>query len=447
MKKRMLGTFLLLGLVAGIVAVPSPAGALQHLMYIDEVFGGVGYAPGADFIELRMYSGNQGSVDDHVVTTYSADGNLLDTATFTSNVANEQQGDSILIATDEAENLFQVTADLPVNTLNIPTDGRACFGPSTTSHFDCVTWGDYAGPSPQSPINNPEGMIAGASFRRVYGTNGIDGSDDHDNNVRDFLINTPDPRNNNDDSFNASQRIKFGPSSINVSEVELQVDVPVTRLGDTTGAVDFLFSMVPGTAEGTDFNDASGIKTFGTGQNGFDIDVTFPDNSIFEGPETINLTMRGPTSPAFLAMPVNSRIILTDFEDDEEPPTSEITKPEHRGTYGRSNLGSIRGTSDDGVGVVDVVKVALRQTRTDGSCKWFNGNRFVSRSCSNKLFVEDNAAADGDWNLNLGDPLAKSVGTNVKFYTAYSRATDSGVPSNTEVGFETGRNSNRFEIN
>ena len=445
MRNRKIRSLLLIGLVAVITYAPGPARGDQHSMVIDEVFGGVGYSPDAQFIELRMKTSGQNRVTDSDLTIFDEDGTQLISYPLTQDVTNGLTGDSVLIGTFDAEQLFDMDVDFQVS-LNLPTSGRACFGSSASSFYDCVTWGSYTGTAPQNPVNDPEGLIAGASFRRVYGNNGIDFDDDHNDNQLDFIIDTPDPRNNNRDSFNASQRIKFGPSSISVSEVELQVDVPVTRLGDTTGAVDFLFSMTPGTAEGNDFNDASGIKTFGTGQNSFDIDVTFPDNSIFEGPETINLTMREPTSPAFLAMPVNSKIILTDFEDDEDPPTSEITKPDHRASYRPSRLGSIRGISDDGVGVVDEVEVALRQKRTNGSCKWFNGNRFVNDPCGDKRFINTTTSPDGDWRRSLGDPLPKSKGTKVKFYTAYSRAIDSGVPANTETTFTIGRNANKFEI-
>jgi hypothetical protein len=212
--------------------------------------------------------------------------------------------------------------------------------------------------------------------------------------------------------------------------------------------VDFLFSTIEGTADiPSDFSDATGIETFGDAVSNVDLEVTLgADNSVFEGPETINLTMRGPTSPAFLAAPVNSQIIITDYEDDTDPPTSEITKPEHRERYGLGMM-TIEGTADDGPGSIDKVKVALRQKRTDGSCKWFNGNSFVWKACSKKIFLDANCCIGDTWRKPLGTTLAPSVRTNIKFYTAYSKAFDSALPvSNKETGFETGRNANRFDI-
>jgi Calx-beta domain len=448
-KRRLINSILLVALVAGVAVVPTPAAASEHLMYIDEVFGGVGYATDIDFIELRMYSGGQTDVAGTSVTIFDNSGAEIDEEQITndSGITNGASGASILMATEAAEDHFDMAADFARN-ISLPPSGRACFGPSDTSFYDCVSWGNYTGASPQTPANNPEGMVQGASFRRTYGSNGIDGGDDHNDNQRDFIINTPDPRNNNGDTFDADQRIKFASSADTVPEnIGSPFAVPAHRLGDTTGAVDFLFSMTNGTAEGSDYTDASGIKTFADGISGIDILVTVDDNSTFEGPETINMTMRGPTSPAFLASPVNSRLTITDFEDDEDPPSSEITKPEHDQSYKPSRLGKLRGTSDDGVGVVDVVKAALRQTRTDGSCKWFNGNRFVNGACGDKKLINSETEQNGDWSLALGDPLKKSVGTNVRFYTVYSKAKDSANPAaNVESGFEKGRNSNKFEI-
>jgi hypothetical protein len=445
--KRLIGSVALVFLVAGLVLVPGPASASQHNMYIDEIFGGVGYAPNAQFLELRMWNGGQQFVNGADVTTFDNDGTQVATEAFTADEGNGTQGASILVGTAEAATLFGVPLDLEFDDPFLSPSGKACFGSSTSSFYDCVTWGDYIGPQPQSPVNNPEGLVQGASFRRTYGSNGIDGTDDHNDNERDFIIDTPDPRNNNNATFAANQRIKFASSADTVPEnIGSQFAIAASRLGDATGTVDFLFSMTNGTAEGNDYTDVSGFKSFGNGMSSMDILVTVADNSTFEGPETINMTMRGPTSPAFLATPVNSTLTITDFEDDEDPPTSEITKPEHGQSYRPSRLTRLRGTSDDGVGVVDVVKVALRQTRTDGSCKWFNGNRFVNGPCGDKKFINAATQQNGDWSRGLGDPLKKSVGTNVRFYTAYSRATDSGIPANTETGFETGRNANRFEI-
>jgi hypothetical protein len=62
--------------------------------------------------------------------------------------------------------------------------------------------------------------------------------------------------------------------------------------------------------------------------------------------------------------------------------------------------------------------------------------------------VDANCCIGDTWRKPLGTTLAPSVRTNIKFYTAYSKAFDSALPvSNKEIGFETGRNSNRFEIN
>jgi Calx-beta domain len=445
---RLVKSVVLVALIAGMIGMPGPAEATQHNMYIDEIFGGVGYAPTAQFLELRMWSGGQNNVLGADVTTFDGNGAQVATEEFADDAINGAKGSSILVGTAAAEDLFDVPLDLEFDTDFLTQSGKACFGPSTSSFYDCVTWGNYTGSQPQSPANNPEGLVQGASFHRTYGNNGIDGTDDHNNNRRDFLLDTPTPRNNNGLIFVASQRIRFSGDPVAFPETTLAtIEIPIVRGPDTTGPVDVSFATSNGTAEGNDYTDADDIVTFSNGVGNVNVGVNLNNNDQFEGPETVILTIRGPTSPAYLGRPMNSRITITDFEDDEESPTSRITKPDHGQSYKPSRLGKLRGTSDDGVGVVDVVKVALRQTRTDGSCKWFNGNRFVNRACGNKMFVDSATEPNGDWGLSLGDPLKKSAGTNVRFYTAYSKAHDSGIPAaNVETGFDTGRNANRFEI-
>jgi len=142
-----------------------------------------------------------------------------------------------------------------------------------------------------------------------------------------------------------------------------------------------------------------------------------------------------------LDFPMNARIRITDYEDDDEAPRSRVRRPDHGESYPRAMLMVIKGTSNDGVGDISGVKMGLRKTMTNGTCRWYNGNGFVQQPCSNKRFVNANGAEQ--WKKNVG-LLAKSVGTNVKFYTAFSQAKDLG--DNSETGFEKGRNSNRFEI-
>ncbi|MEA2446999.1 MAG: hypothetical protein QOK47_636, partial [Actinomycetota bacterium] len=125
---------------------------------------------------------------------------------------------------------------------------------------------------------------------------------------------------------------------------------------------------------------------------------------------------------------------------DNEAPVSRIVKPTDSETYKASKLTTWTGTAQDATDVT-AVKLALRMAKTGGGCAWFNGSKFVMRSCSKKLFFD---TVTGEYWSFDAPRLKPSIGTKIKHYVLFTRATDS--LGNTETSFERGRNSNLFEI-
>jgi hypothetical protein len=126
---------------------------------------------------------------------------------------------------------------------------------------------------------------------------------------------------------------------------------------------------------------------------------------------------------------------------DTTPPVSRIVKPADKKTYSASQLKAWTGTAQDADSEVAGVELALRATKKSGACVWFNGSRFVARSCAKRLFF---TTVEGEqWSFNA-PALKPSNGTKTKFYTLFSRASDS--LGNTESAFDRGRNSNLFDI-
>ena len=124
------------------------------------------------------------------------------------------------------------------------------------------------------------------------------------------------------------------------------------------------------------------------------------------------------------------------------PPTTELTKPIAGRTYPESKTGTFRGSATDPSGPITEVEAALRRKKTDGTCGWWNGDSFVAGPCGEKMFVP--ASGTDVWSLALGTTLKPSKGTNIDYYTLYSRGTD--ADGNVEDGFERGRNVARFEV-
>jgi hypothetical protein len=126
---------------------------------------------------------------------------------------------------------------------------------------------------------------------------------------------------------------------------------------------------------------------------------------------------------------------------DTDPPTSKITAPKHKTAVEQSQASNLAGTAKDSGGSgLAKVEIALRQKR-QGGCKWWNGNRFVSGACRDKVFVQ--ATGEKKWSYEVSKTL-KPTGGKIKNYILYSRATDEA--GNTETDFVSGANKSKFEV-
>ncbi|WP_183093671.1 fibronectin type III domain-containing protein [Nocardioides stalactiti] len=202
-----MGIRLLRLLMAIAVAVPAvlaisavPSYAAFHLMNIRQVWIGTVDTPGdAQFVELQMRAANQNVVANHELFVFDAAGTLTDTFVFPSNVSNGSDQGYILIATAQAESLFDITADLVITPSLVPTGGKVCF----ETAVDCFAWGDYTG-SPTgvgNPFRPASGLPVGggAALRDISAGNPslLEPGDDTNDSAADFdLAASPVPHNN-----------------------------------------------------------------------------------------------------------------------------------------------------------------------------------------------------------------------------------------------------------
>jgi cysteine-rich repeat protein len=164
-----------------------------------QVFGGTPAAPNAQYVMLQMWTAGQKFVGGHAITVYDEAGTLADTFTFGSlplGLLNSASQDTVLIATSEAQALFNVTADLTMTPISTGPGAKFCWAGTT----DCVSVGTYAGPT--TGAGNPfyVSELVGLAFTRrldVAGTAGsLDPLDDTNNSASDFILALPAPRNN-----------------------------------------------------------------------------------------------------------------------------------------------------------------------------------------------------------------------------------------------------------
>lgn len=113
--------------------------------------------------------------------------------------------------------------------------------------------------------------------------------------------------------------IQFSSANYSFNENGGIATITVTRTGGSNGAVGVSYSTSNGTATaGSDYTATSGILNWASGDTGNKtFSVPILDDSIYEGSETVNLSLNGPTGGATLGGP--STAVLTLLENDPAP--------------------------------------------------------------------------------------------------------------------------------
>jgi hypothetical protein len=121
--------------LATILLASSPALAMHHRMTIGEVLLSSGGDDGIQYIEL-IDPGEPFPDDPYVLAIYDADGELLDSISFSVAASTTR----MFFATAAADTEFGTTRDgtLPVA---LPADGQACFEHNNGTKFGCAAWG------------------------------------------------------------------------------------------------------------------------------------------------------------------------------------------------------------------------------------------------------------------------------------------------------------------
>ncbi|HKE60428.1 MAG TPA: Calx-beta domain-containing protein, partial [Pyrinomonadaceae bacterium] len=108
--------------------------------------------------------------------------------------------------------------------------------------------------------------------------------------------------------FNASTYSTFEGSSSPVT-------VTVTRAGGVTGAASINYATSDGTATaGSDYTATSGTLNFADGELSKTFTIPILDDDIFEGNETINVTLSNPTGGPTLGTPATAVVTINDGE-------------------------------------------------------------------------------------------------------------------------------------
>jgi Calx-beta domain len=449
-RKRIPALLITAALTAAFVTAATPAQASFHFIKVVQVFIG-GQNDNSQYVMLQMYSAGQDQLQGQEITVYGPGGNQSDTFPFPSpdNVNTGTNQSTILAATAQAQNLFQVTADLTIDPSMSATGGKACFGGSG----DCVAWGNYSGSSAGvgTPVD-PDGFNTRHAIKRDLQGNGTLGLDDDTNDsAADFDVGQATPVKNGGSAGVMDNCFFLSDTAIGVTEATGTMNLLIEG-GTGTAQIDYAPTGITATAE-NDFDDpGTGTVTSddGTPDTNAVIPIDILNDDDLEGNETFEVQISnarfGVTS---LDMCFNDTATVTIVDDevppDETDPVSTITKPEHNKTYAKSNLIRFRGTAvdqGDGATGINSVAIKLRKNMKNGTCKFWNGGEFAAGlPCNTHFYI----AAEGtnNWKYDLSKALSPSVNTKTKNYTLFAQAVDNNLNDET---FEAGRNKNTFEI-
>lgn len=248
-------------------------------------------------------------------------------------------------------------------------------------------------------------------------------------------------------------RVSFGAPSFAAFENTLQARVTLVRSGDAGSAASISYSTADGSAiAGRDYKEVTQTVDFEAGQRYKWFYVTLLNDSVAESQKSFNLTLEavsgtGLEAPSTVAVYINDDDTATAPPSDTKAPFTGFHEPLDGRTYRQSYLGYLLvfyQDNTDGSGV-EKVQAGLRKKFRDGTCAWWNGTGFRQRPCTKRLWVTRPANRGDEVALfELAKPLKPSIGTDIRRYTAYSRAID--FAGNVSLANDVGQNQNRFEI-
>jgi ribosomal protein L35AE/L33A len=201
--------------------------------------------------------------------------------------------------------------------------------------------------------------------------------------------------------------LQFSAATYSVNENGGSATITVTRAGGSNGAVGVSYTTSNGNASaGSDYTTASGTLSWADGDTSdktFSVPIT--NDNVYEGDETVNLTLSSPTGGATLGSP--NTAVLT-IIDNEQPPVGTLQFS--AATYNVNENGGIAtitvtrtGGSNGAVGVSyttsnGTASAGSDYTTTSGTLSWANGDT------SDKTFsvpITNDNVYEGDETVNL----------------------------------------------
>jgi Leucine-rich repeat (LRR) protein len=344
-----------------------------------------------------------GKPDTAVVTII--DGGLPGTVQFSSDTysVNEADGTVTLTVTRLNGSNGAVSVDYATS------DGTAMAGDDYTAVSGTLNWsdGDASDKTFTVDINDDTDVEGDETFNLTL-TNATGGATIGDPSTAEVTI-VDKPVNHG--------TLQFSPATYSVNEDGVSVEITVTRVNGSNGAVSVNYSSSDGTATaGDDYNAVSGTLNWKDGNsNDKKITVSITNDNDVEGDETFNLTLTNATGGATIGDPSTAEVTIVDKNSGTLQ--FALAADEIREDGGTITLTVTRVNGSDGEVSVDyatsdgTAKAGKDYTAVSGTLNWEDGNssdKAITVTITDDSIYED----DEKFSLKLSNPTGgATIGT------------------------------------
>ena len=211
--------------------------------------------------------------------------------------------------------------------------------------------------------------------------------------------------------------LQFSASAYNAGENDSSATITVTRLNGNTGAVSVNYATTAGgtATPGSDYTTTSGTLNFANGETSksFTVPILNDLPPVFEGNETVNLTLSNPTGGATLGIP--STAVLTIVDGETQPIMRVSDRSLNEGNAGATTFNfnvSLNYASTQSISVAYATAPGTATSGSDylaasGTLNFAPGE--MSKNISVNVNGDATLEADENLFLNLSNPVNATV--------------------------------------
>ncbi|MCU7852791.1 MAG: thrombospondin type 3 repeat-containing protein, partial [Candidatus Thiodiazotropha sp. (ex Monitilora ramsayi)] len=242
-----------------------------------------------------------------------------------------------------------------------------------------------------------------------------------------------------DDPLPPAGSLQFLGTSFVQAENGTTAVIEVSRVGGSSGAASVDYASSDGTANaGSDYTASSGTLNFADGQTSATFPLPIIDDSVYEGDETVNLTLSNPVNASLGSI---TSAVLTIEENDPVPPSGTLqfsqagyTVAENGGTAvitvsrsgGSTGAVSVSYATSDGSATA-----STDYTVSTGTLNFANGE--ISKTFNVPIIDDVQYEGDETVQLSLSNPVGTLLGSQVNAVLTINE--NDAAPSSGAIGF------------